>query len=270
MNLVPRSGRVVIWGDTEESGPALRRAAAEGVLPGGDLWLFRRRTIGWRREVAPTMRWHAISRDPQWAAVRRICAGRHRTAQRVERAGGHGSGARTRDIRAKHLAKALGDVSQREAPHGCERRSSAACWWWTILRIILRRCARPSKPRAAAGPSRRLWAILEPRSNSMRRKVFQETLPQALALADRVVLGGVFRAQQLGDENRLESGDRGSKACERLGKEARVSGRPRSHRRICRWRSQARRPVADDVQRQLRRLVREACEETGECCCSAV
>jgi len=53
-------------------------------------------------------------------------------------------------------------------------------------------------------PGRRLWAILEPRSNSMRRKIFQESLPQALALADRVALGGVFRAQQLGDENRLD------------------------------------------------------------------
>jgi len=53
-------------------------------------------------------------------------------------------------------------------------------------------------------PKRRLWAILEPRSNSMRRKVFQESLPKALALADRVVLGGVFRAQQLGDENRMD------------------------------------------------------------------
>jgi len=53
-------------------------------------------------------------------------------------------------------------------------------------------------------PGRRLWAILEPRSNSMRRKVFEETLPPALALADSVVLAGVFRAQQLGDENRLQ------------------------------------------------------------------
>src|SRR5262249_58156135 len=51
---------------------------------------------------------------------------------------------------------------------------------------------------------RRLWAILEPRSNSMRRKVFQASLPQALALADRVALGRVFRAQQLGEENRLD------------------------------------------------------------------
>ena len=56
----------------------------------------------------------------------------------------------------------------------------------------------------ARWPGRRLWAILEPRSNSMRRKVFQDTLPQALALADRVILGGVFRSQQLGDENRLD------------------------------------------------------------------
>jgi UDP-N-acetylmuramate: L-alanyl-gamma-D-glutamyl-meso-diaminopimelate ligase len=38
----------------------------------------------------------------------------------------------------------------------------------------------------------------------MRRKVFEETLPVALALADRVVLAGVFRAQQLDDENRME------------------------------------------------------------------
>jgi len=53
-------------------------------------------------------------------------------------------------------------------------------------------------------PGRRIWAILEPRSNSMRRKVFQETLPESLALADRVILGGVFRSQQLGDENRLD------------------------------------------------------------------
>jgi len=53
-------------------------------------------------------------------------------------------------------------------------------------------------------PRRRIWAILEPRSNSMRRKVFQDALPKALALGDRVILGGVFRAQQLGDENRMD------------------------------------------------------------------
>src|SRR6195256_5863479 len=33
VNLVPRRGRVVIWGDTEESGPALRQAASKAFCP---------------------------------------------------------------------------------------------------------------------------------------------------------------------------------------------------------------------------------------------
>jgi UDP-N-acetylmuramate: L-alanyl-gamma-D-glutamyl-meso-diaminopimelate ligase len=70
-------------------------------------------------------------------------------------------------------------------------------------------------------PGRRLWAILEPRSNSMRRKVFQEALPQALALGDRVILGGVFRAQQLGGENRLDP-ESVAESVRALGKVARV------------------------------------------------
>jgi UDP-N-acetylmuramate: L-alanyl-gamma-D-glutamyl-meso-diaminopimelate ligase len=73
----------------------------------------------------------------------------------------------------------------------------------------------------ARWPGRRMWAILEPRSNSMRRKVFQETLPQALALADRVVLGGVFRAQQLGDETRMDP-EVVAETVRHLGKSARV------------------------------------------------
>jgi UDP-N-acetylmuramate: L-alanyl-gamma-D-glutamyl-meso-diaminopimelate ligase len=55
----------------------------------------------------------------------------------------------------------------------------------------------------------------------MRRKVFEETLPVALALADRVVLAGVFRAQQLGDENRMEP-EAVAASVRRLGKGARV------------------------------------------------
>jgi UDP-N-acetylmuramate: L-alanyl-gamma-D-glutamyl-meso-diaminopimelate ligase len=53
-------------------------------------------------------------------------------------------------------------------------------------------------------PGRRLWAILEPRSNSMRRKVFQDALPQSLATADKVILGDVHNGKQLADENRLD------------------------------------------------------------------
>ena len=70
-------------------------------------------------------------------------------------------------------------------------------------------------------PGRRIVAILEPRSNSMRRKVFQDALPAALALGDRVILGGVFRAQQLGDENRMDP-ESVAASVRALGKDARV------------------------------------------------
>jgi UDP-N-acetylmuramate: L-alanyl-gamma-D-glutamyl-meso-diaminopimelate ligase len=70
-------------------------------------------------------------------------------------------------------------------------------------------------------PGRRLWAILEPRSNSMRRKVFQEALPKALALGDRVILGGVYRAQQVGDDNRMDP-EAVAADVRKLGKDARV------------------------------------------------
>lgn len=53
-------------------------------------------------------------------------------------------------------------------------------------------------------PKARLWAIVEPRSNSMRRKVFEAILPDALAGADRVILSGVHRTEALSPEERLD------------------------------------------------------------------
>ncbi len=52
-------------------------------------------------------------------------------------------------------------------------------------------------------PGQRVWAVVEPRTNTMRRKVFQDVLPDALALADAVLIGPVNRAQLLGEDERL-------------------------------------------------------------------
>jgi UDP-N-acetylmuramate: L-alanyl-gamma-D-glutamyl-meso-diaminopimelate ligase len=48
-------------------------------------------------------------------------------------------------------------------------------------------------------PQGRLWAIFEPRSQTMRRKVFEEGLAAALGEADRVVIGKVFSAPSQGE-----------------------------------------------------------------------
>jgi UDP-N-acetylmuramate: L-alanyl-gamma-D-glutamyl-meso-diaminopimelate ligase len=52
-------------------------------------------------------------------------------------------------------------------------------------------------------PGRKIWAAIEPRSNTMRRKFFQDALPAALAQADAVLIGPVNRAQLLSDSERL-------------------------------------------------------------------
>jgi UDP-N-acetylmuramate: L-alanyl-gamma-D-glutamyl-meso-diaminopimelate ligase len=52
-------------------------------------------------------------------------------------------------------------------------------------------------------PGRRLWAILEPRSNTLRRNVFQNELACSLALADRVVLASIFKSEAIPEAERL-------------------------------------------------------------------
>lgn len=55
----------------------------------------------------------------------------------------------------------------------------------------------------AAYPGARLWAVLEPRSNTLRRNVFERELVESLSLADRVVLAGVFKQESIPEAERL-------------------------------------------------------------------
>ncbi|MGA2851618.1 MAG: UDP-N-acetylmuramate:L-alanyl-gamma-D-glutamyl-meso-diaminopimelate ligase [Terracidiphilus sp.] len=56
-------------------------------------------------------------------------------------------------------------------------------------------------------PQSRLWAVLEPRSNTLRRKVLQNELVSSLSLADKVVLAGVYQQQRIPDPERLHPED---------------------------------------------------------------
>jgi UDP-N-acetylmuramate: L-alanyl-gamma-D-glutamyl-meso-diaminopimelate ligase len=56
-------------------------------------------------------------------------------------------------------------------------------------------------------PKARLWAVLEPRSNTLRRKVLEHELVASLRLADRVVLAGVYQQQRIPDVERLHPED---------------------------------------------------------------
>ena len=56
-------------------------------------------------------------------------------------------------------------------------------------------------------PQSRLWAVLEPRSNTLRRKVLEADLVASLRLADHVVLAGVYQQQRIPDAERLHPED---------------------------------------------------------------
>ena len=49
----------------------------------------------------------------------------------------------------------------------------------------------------------RLWAIVEPRSNTLRRRVLQSDLAASLTLADEVVIANVFRSETVPENERL-------------------------------------------------------------------
>jgi UDP-N-acetylmuramate: L-alanyl-gamma-D-glutamyl-meso-diaminopimelate ligase len=51
----------------------------------------------------------------------------------------------------------------------------------------------------------RLWAVFEPRSNTTRRRVFQDALPEALGTADGICIAAVARADKLAEEERLDT-----------------------------------------------------------------
>jgi UDP-N-acetylmuramate: L-alanyl-gamma-D-glutamyl-meso-diaminopimelate ligase len=52
-------------------------------------------------------------------------------------------------------------------------------------------------------PGQRIWAVFEPRSNTTRRAVFQQELPDALKLADGVFISQIARLEQIPESERL-------------------------------------------------------------------
>jgi UDP-N-acetylmuramate: L-alanyl-gamma-D-glutamyl-meso-diaminopimelate ligase len=220
VNLVPRRGRTVIWGDTSESGPALRRAAQKA--------LCQVETYGFSESndwiasdvlVENEMVRFRISRHGQLFGEFQLAAtGRHNVLNAVAAT----VIAQGRGITATTIAKAL------KTFRSVKRRMDVKGEFDGVL-LVDDFAHHPTAVTATIAavrgrwPGRRIWGILEPRSNSMRRKIFQETLPKALATADRIILAGVFRSQQLGDDNRLDP-ESVAQSVRELRKEARVFG----------------------------------------------
>lgn len=217
VNLVPRRGRVVVWGDAA-AGEALRNATAKAFCPvirygfdAGNDWIAADVHVD-----GDGMKFRAEYRGEAYAEFRLAAPGRHNVLNALAAL----IVAQGRGIRREALQEALATFQS------VKRRMDVKGEVDGVL-VVDDFAHHPTAVKVTIEaarqrwPGRRMWAILEPRSNSMRRRVFQDALPGALALADRVVLGGVNRAAQLADEQRLNP-EAVAEGVRMLGKDARA------------------------------------------------
>jgi UDP-N-acetylmuramate: L-alanyl-gamma-D-glutamyl-meso-diaminopimelate ligase len=217
VNLVPRRGRVIAWGDSG-AGEALRRVTEKAFCPvitygfeSGNDWVASSVAID-----RDQMRFSVDYKGEPYGEVVLSATGRHNVLNALAAL----IVAQGRGIRQESIISALSTFQS------VKRRMDVKGEIANIL-LVDDFAHHPTAIRATIEaarlrwPARRLWAILEPRSNSMRRRVFQDALPQSLALGDRVILGNVHRAAQLADDQRLDPETIAS-AVKQLGKDARV------------------------------------------------
>ena len=81
-------------------------------------------------------------------------------------------------------------------------------------------------------PGRRLWAVLEPRSNTLRRNVFQDELAKSLAFADEIVIANVFKSESIPEAERLDVNALGAQLAQ-TGHRARVLADVEAIVRLC-------------------------------------
>jgi UDP-N-acetylmuramate: L-alanyl-gamma-D-glutamyl-meso-diaminopimelate ligase len=196
VNLVPRRGRVVAWGESKTVRGVLQKAFCPvetyGLSADVD-WL-----AGNLEFTEGKTHFRVSYRGAEVARVRMSMAGRHNVLNAlsaIAMAGGRGV---ERDAIEQAFASFQG-VRRR-----LEIKGEASgvlivddfAHHPTAIRVTIE-AAR------SRWPGRRIWAVFEPRSNTMRRKVFEHELGAALATADLAVLGGVNRPNLLGDDERL-------------------------------------------------------------------
>jgi len=217
VNLVPRRGRVVVWGDAQ-AGEALGKATEKAFCP-VITYGFDERNDWTASSVAVDgdgMNFLARYKGEDLGEFHLAATGRHNVLNAMAAL----IVAQGRGISAETIREALGTFQS------VKRRMDVKGEVDGIL-VVDDFAHHPTAIRATIDaarlrwPSRRIWAVLEPRSNSMRRRVFQEALPEALALGDLVLLGSVYRAGQLADDQRLDP-ESIAASVRALGKTARV------------------------------------------------
>lgn len=196
INLVPRRGRVIAYDASANVDDCVARAfcAVEryGFKP-GSAWQIQDLTHSGSHST-----WKILHGGKDWLQVTLPMPGEHNALNATAAA----ALAAGQGIDPAAIVEAL--ASFRSVKRRLEVRAVAAgvtiiddfAHHPTAIRETL-------KALRAAYPGQRLWAVLEPRSNTLRRNVFEQELVESLALADAIVVAGVFKQESIPEPERM-------------------------------------------------------------------
>jgi len=215
VNLVPRRGRIIGF----DSGESIERCLARAFCPVERYGASERaawRVTNLRLEPERTT-WSVLRNGRAWADFEYPLGGEYNVWNATAAAAMASAGGVSKDDIAAAL-RAFKSVKRR-----LEVRATVQ--GITIIDDFAHH------PTAIAGtlaalrsryPGGRVWAILEPRSNTLRRRVLQDELARSLALADEVVVANVFKSEAIPEAERLDLAQLAAQV-QKYGKRARVS-----------------------------------------------
>ena len=200
VNLVPRRGRIVAYDGSETVSECVSRAFCTVERYGfseSATWQIRN-----LRHEEGQSRWEIWHDGSQWAEMTMQVAGEHNVLNATAAAAlAHGQG-----VSREAIQRAM--TSFRSVKRRLEVR--AVIDGVTIIDdfahhpTAIRETLRALR---SAYPQSRLWAVLEPRSNTLRRKVLANDLVESLRHADQVILAGVYQQQRIPENERLHPDD---------------------------------------------------------------
>jgi UDP-N-acetylmuramate: L-alanyl-gamma-D-glutamyl-meso-diaminopimelate ligase len=197
VNLVPQRGRIIAWDGAPEVDECVARAFCP-VERYGFADQSHWRVTGVRYETDRT-RWSVLRQGKPWAEFDFALAGEYNVLNATAAA----AMAASSGIDAAPIAQAL------SAFQSVKRRLEvkAEIGGITIIDDFAHHptaIAEALKALRTRYPGRRLWAVLEPRSNTLRRNVFHHALAASLWMADEVILAGIFKSEAIPPAERLD------------------------------------------------------------------
>ena len=197
VNLIPRRGRLIAF----DSGNSVERCIAKAFCP-VDRYGSQTAT-GWKisnlRFETDRTRWQVMKGGEFWAELEMPLAGEYNAWNATAAA-----------ALASSYEIPIADIQEALKTFKSVKRRLEVKAQVNGITIIDDFAHHPT---AIAGtlkalrgryPGSRLWAILEPRSNTLRRRVLQSDLARSLAQADEIVVAGVFRSEAVPENERMQ------------------------------------------------------------------